>query len=254
MQEVIRELARKHGLVNADVVAVVERVFSEMLTTFYGYEVTAILDASGNFSATAYRQLPDGTYLPVEVEPAILRRLHNGRTPAALDRAMIRLKTTLESHHYKRFKHKLFWGEIIGQAPDNGALRVEIEMDDTRLIATCPLNLLGPHERYALTAGQRRAFVVRQITPEMLNGTPRLHIVLDRVSRVLTEQVLRHFAAYPKGIVCHQRYVGKKSWVTSPLPLPREAIIAARNELGEHIQVNLKKINARGVSHVTKRT
>ena len=73
---------------------------------------------------------------------------------------------------------------------------------------------------------------------------PRTKVVLDRVSKTLTENLLRHYLGLAAGqyqFRCLKRYVGHKSLVLSTKRLPREAIKAVDRELQERIEVRIVK-------------
>lgn len=76
----------------------------------------------------------------------------------------------------------------------------------------------------------------------MAGGTPRTEVVLDRVSKTLTENLLRHYLGSPASryqLRCLKRYVGHKSIVLSTRRLPREAIKAVDRELQERVEVRI---------------
>ena len=236
--DVIRNLAVKHGLTKAEVIAVVERVLAEMLAVFYGHDVIVDLDPAAGIIATAYRKAMDGTIEQIIVQPAILQRFGRGRVPRALEHELARLRVIKDVQHVKRHKNRLCWGEIIGREPD-GTLLVEAEIDENPIIAECPPDLIGGHERESLQPGQRRAFHLRRVESVMLNGTPRLRLVLDRISRNLPAELLREYVP-ANNIRCQVRYVGGKSFITSRSQLPKQARTAVARELGEHILINQK--------------
>jgi putative transposon-encoded protein len=92
--------------------------------------------------------------------------------------------------------------------------------------------------------GQKRAFHLRLVEPVLLNGIPRLKIVLDRVSKTLVETLIRNNLG-PEGerckIRCLKRYVGHKSLVLSTKRLPKAVIMAVDRELKERIEVKIVK-------------
>ncbi|WP_267926070.1 hypothetical protein [Desulfolithobacter dissulfuricans] len=145
-----------------------------------------------------------------------------------------------EVARYKKCEKEMRWGEIIGRNTD-GSLRVEIEIEDGNpIIATCPGNRIGLHERDRLRVGQRRAFNIRRVEPVLLNKTPRIKVVVDRVSKNLVKNLLEdQLVGVDVKIRCEKRYVGRKSFVVSNRFLPRKAILAAKQEFGEHIQVSV---------------
>ena len=104
----------------------------------------------------------------------------------------------------------------------------------------------GQDRRHAgrFRPGQRRAFHLRRAEPVLVKGTPRAKVVLDRVSKTLTENLLRHHlgdAAQRFHFRCLTRYVGHKSIVLTTRRLPREVIVAVDRELQERIEVRIVK-------------
>ena len=77
-----------------------------------------------------------------------------------------------------------------------------------------------------------------------VNGTPRTKVILDRVSKTLTENLLRHHLGDSVELFqlrCLKRYVGHKSIVLTTRRLPKEVIIAVDRELRERIEVKIVK-------------
>lgn len=76
----------------------------------------------------------------------------------------------------------------------------------------------------------------------LVNGTPRTRIVLDRVSKTLTENLFRHHLSDTADrfhLRCLER--GHKSIVLTTRRLPREVIVAVDRELRERIEVKIVK-------------
>ncbi len=77
-----------------------------------------------------------------------------------------------------------------------------------------------------------------------MSGTPRLKVIVDRVSKTLVENLLRNQMGHGAEKVqfrCVKRYVGHKSIVLTTKPLPKTAIIAVDRELKERVQVKIVK-------------
>ncbi|MFH7321462.1 hypothetical protein ACHHRT_12750 [Desulfurivibrio sp. D14AmB] len=247
LQETIRQLAIKYNLTKAEVTAVIERLFARALCRWYGHDVVVILDEEG-LSVNAYKRV-NGIINQQPIEPLLLRRFLAGKAPRLLHRALEKYQTVKEAAAYKRHEHQFRWGEVIGYEPDGG-LRVEVEvLPGEKIIAICPGNRLGVHERHLIKPGQRRAWHLRRVEPVLLHGTPRLKVTVDRVSKTLTAGLLREKAPGIEGVRCVKRYVGRKSFVEAPARLPKAAILAVKQELNEHIQVTItpsRPAHARG--------
>jgi len=151
-----------------------------------------------------------------------------------------------QTAHYKPFERELLWGEITAiDAERNFYVETEV-VPGERVTAICPLNRIGLHERHTrnFSLGRRRAFHLRRVEPVFLNGTPRLKVIVDRVSKTLVENLLRsHLGSEAERIRfrCVKRYVGHKSIVLTTKPLPKKAIIAVDRELKERVQVTIVK-------------
>ena len=243
MQSIILSLASRYALSSAEVIQEIESAFACQLSRWYQQEVMVFLREGIHLEVVAYGRR-DG--IPVQ------RTLD---LPAVLSRNQF--KTILENHLataavikqvrlLKGFERRLLWGEVIrNRAGDHLLVETEI-LPDEPIIAICPLNRIGLHERYAgrFQPGQRRAFHLRRIEPVLVNGTPRTKVVLDRVSKTLTENLLRHHlgeATHRFHFRCLKRYVGHKSIILTTKRLPREVIVAVDRELQERIEVRIVK-------------
>jgi hypothetical protein len=151
-----------------------------------------------------------------------------------------------QTARYKPFEKELLWGEITAcDAEQNLYVETEVIAGE-RVTAICPVNRIGMHERHSgnFAIGRRRAFHLRRVEPVLLNGTPRLKVVVDRVSKTLVETLLRSQLgpdAERIKIHCSKRYVGQKSIVYSTRRLPKSAILAVDRELKERVQVKIVK-------------
>ncbi len=239
MQEIIASFALKHRLTMTEVMTEIERIFSSMLSQWYGLEVMVFFRDDLQLEAIAYnkvggvvkQQLIDFTRM--RGFNTLKKRLEDGLAKAAL------LKQT---NRYKYYEKELRWGEITARDSENN-FYVETEIiPGEKILAMCPLNRIGLHERntQSFSIGMKRAFHLRRIEPTMLNGTPRLKIVVDRVSKTLVETLLEdHLGSIAKKLTirCTKRYVGHKSFVLTSKRLPKSAIIAVTHELGEKMEV-----------------
>ncbi|MDD2467200.1 MAG: hypothetical protein PHI97_24705 [Desulfobulbus sp.] len=243
MQSIILSLASRHALSTAEVIQEIESAFAQFLSQWCQQEVMVFLREEMRLEIIAYSKLNG---LPVQ------RILH---LPAVLSRRQF--KDILENHLataavikqtrlLKSFERRLLWGEVVrNRTGDHLLVETEI-ISDEPIIAICPLNRIGLHERHAgrFQPGQRRAFHLRRIEPVLVNGTPRTKVVLDRVSKTLAENLLRHHlgdVADRFHFHCLKRYVGHKSIVLTTRRLPREVIIAVDRELQERIEVRVVK-------------
>jgi len=243
MQSIIASLAARHGLSKAEILQEIESAFSIILSRWYHLEVIVYFREDLRLVGVAYNTV-GGVILQLVLDlPVILSRktLRNYLEDHLAMVAVFKLV-----RRYKPFERMLVWGEIIGCDPEHN-LYVETEIiSDERIIAVCPLNRIGLHKRHGghFGMGQLRAFHLRRVEPVSLNGTPRLKVVLDRVSKTLVETLLRdhlEFDAEQIKLRCIKRYVGHKSIVLATKQLPKKAIIAVDRELKERVQVQIVK-------------
>ncbi len=138
------------------------------------------------------------------------------------------------------------WGEVTAiDSEKNYHIKMELIPEET-VTAVCPLNRVGLHERSSgdFSNGGKRAFHVRRVDPVFLHGTPRLKVVVDRVSKTLVEPLLKEQLGYSgekMKIRCAKRYVGQKSFVIISRRIPKSAIVAVTQELNEHMQVRVDR-------------
>jgi hypothetical protein len=162
-----------------------------------------------------------------------------------LDFALAKAATIKQTKKYKFYEKELRWAEVLACRP-GGDLLVEAEIiPGERIIAVCPLNRVGIHERtlQSFTVGERRAFHIRRIEPILVAGTPKMKIIVDRVSKTLVENLLREQLGPESeeiNIYCMKRYVGHKSFVLTSRRLPKSAIVAVSEELHEPVQVRFE--------------
>lgn len=243
MQSIIFTLANRYALSTAEVIQEVESAFALFLSHLYRQEAMVFLREGMRLEVVAYSKRNGLPVQKIIDLPALLSRrqfktiLENHLATAAVIK-QVRL--------LKGFERRLLWGEVIRNRTGDHLL-VEIEIiPNEPIIAVCPLNRIGLHERSAgrFQPGQRRAFHLRRIEPVLVNSTPRTKVVMDRVSKALTENLLRHHlgdAANRFHFRCLKRYVGHKSIVLTLQKLPREVIIAVDRELQERIEVSIVK-------------
>jgi len=243
MQEIITSFADKYCLTRAEVVAEIEAVFSAMLSQWYQLEVMTFFREDFHLEAVAYND-SGGVIMQQSVDLSEMK----GRNTIIrqLEMKLAKVAVLKQTAHYKPFERELLWGEIAAIDAEHN-LFVETEVvPGERVTAMCPLNRIGLHERHtrSFSIGRRRAFHLRRVDPVLLNGTPRLKVIVDRVSKTLVENLLRshlEFVAERVQFRCVKRYVGHKSIVLTTKPLPLKAIIAVDRELKERVQVKIVK-------------
>ena len=243
MQSAILSLAIRYALSRTEVIQEIESAFALLLSKWYRQEVMVFLREDMLLEVVAYSKRNGLLAQRVLELPAVLSR---SQFKTYLEEHLATAAVIKQVRLLKRFERRLVWGEVVRNRTGDDLL-VETEITpDTPIIAICPLNRIGLHERHAgrFQPGQRRAFHLRRVEPVLVNGTPRTKVILDRVSKTLTENLLRHHlcdAAHRFHFRCLKRYVGHKSIVLTLQKLPREVIIAVDRELQERIEVRIVK-------------
>ncbi len=241
MQEIISLFTRKYGLTRSEVIVEIEKVFSGILSRRYGCEVMAVLQHDLQLVVVAYNGV-GGTVQQRVIELNNIRGWNTIRRH--LEKSLLKASVLKETRQYKYYEQELRWGEIIAiDAERNYHVELEVIPGET-VTAVCPLNRVGLHERSSgnFSIGEKRAFHVRRVDPVFLNGTPRLKVVVDRVSKTLVEELLKEQLGYDAenmAIMCTRRFVGQKSFVVTSRRIPKPAIIAVTRELNEHMQVRV---------------
>jgi hypothetical protein len=244
-EDVLTAFVDQYGLSRAAVLEVIVNTLSQILSRWHQMEVM-VLYSEGRLQAVGYSPYFGG-HRDWDID---LRTMRGWNTiKRMLDQAMSRAVCVKDARAFKSREHELRWGEIL-KHQDEGLL-VEVMMDDGQaLLAECPYARIGKHERHseAFKRGAIRAFHLRRIDPILLNGTPRLRIILDRESKRLPQCLLRErLIAHSVRIlglhlVCEQRIVGMKTVIRVNRPIPRDPIIETACELsGERIQVKVDR-------------
>ena len=243
MQEIISLFTRKYGLTRSEVIVEIEKVFSGILSRRYGCEVMAVLQHDLQLVVVAYNGA-GGTVQQRVIELNNIRGWNTIRRH--LEKTLLKASVLKQTRQYKYYEQELRWGEIIAiDAERNYHVELEVIPGET-VTAVCPLNRVGLHERSSgnFSIGEKRAFHVRRVDPVFLNGTPRLKVVVDRVSKTLVEELLKEQLGYDAenmAIMCTRRFVGQKSFVVTSRRIPKPAIIAVTRELNEHMQVRIDR-------------
>ena len=243
MQSIILSLANRYALSTSEIIQEIESAFTLFFSQLYRQEIMVFLREGIQLEVVAYDK-KNG--IPVQRTldlPAVLSR---NQFMTILENHLATAAVIKQVRQLKGLERRLLWGDVIrNRAGDHLLVETEI-LPDEPIIAICTLNRIGLHERHDVRVqrGQRRAFHWRRIEPVLVNGTPRTKVILDRVSKTLTENLLRYHlgdAAHRFQFRCLTRYVGHKSIVLTTRRLPREVIIAVDRELQERIEVRIVK-------------
>ena len=241
MHAIIAALVARHGLSRAEVLEEIEAAFSEALSRWYRLEVLVYVREDLRLEAVAYNRVSGVTMQKLVDLPALM---HGASVTKALEQHLAMAAVRKLVRRYKICEKNLLWGEVMKPRPGQDMHVATEILPGEWITAVCPVNRIGLHERDSdrFRPGRRCAFHLRRVEPVMVNGTPRTKVILDRVSKTLTETLLRYHlgeAAHRYPFRCLKRYVGHKSIVLSTRKLPREAIIAVDRELRERVQVRI---------------
>ncbi len=243
MQDILASFSNKYALTRAETISEIETFFSSTLSRKYQQEVMVFFHENLQLEAVAYER----TGGIIMQKPLDLSVIQGDQTlKKQLEMRLAKASVLKQTARYKSFERELIWGEISAcDAFKNLYIDTEI-IPGERLTALCPINRIGIHERRSnnFSLGKKRAFHLRQVEPVMLNGTPRLKVIVDRVSKTLVESLLKSRLEDGGGrttLQCVKRYVGHKSIVLATRPLPKAAIIAVDRELKERVLVEIVK-------------
>ncbi|WP_319549496.1 hypothetical protein [Desulfogranum marinum] len=239
MLEIISLFTAQYGLTKSEVMREIENVFSVMLSQWHGCEVMVFFNDDLQLEAVAYHKTR-GVVMQAEIDFTRMRGLNTLKK--RLEKSISKVALLKQTTHYKYYEKELRWGEVTGRdAEHNLYVETEVIPGET-ILATCPLNRIGVHERTSpcFSVGAKRAFHLRRVEPILLKGTPRLNVVVDRVSKTLVEALLKEQLGHPADTIsirCIKRYVGRKSFVLASKRIPKSAILAVTGELGEKLEV-----------------
>ena len=241
MHNIITSLAGKHGLTSAEVMTEVEAVFAAQLSQWYRLPVMAFFRGDLRLEAVAYNNT-GGVFMQRLVDLSEIKG--RGTLKKQLEVSLAKAAVLKQTARYKFYEKELLWGEITACDPEQNLYVVIEVMPGEWVTAICPVNRIGIHERHSggFVIGSKRAFHLRRVEPVLVHGTPRLNVVVDRVSKTLVETLLRSQLgpdAEKIKIRCLKRYVGHKSLVLATKTLPKAAIIAVDRELRERVQVQI---------------
>ena len=244
MIDILDDLGERHGLSNEEVVAALESVLSESFSKRYQREIMVVIDRHLHVEALTY-EMDMGFLRQRRLD---LNRFKYDKTiKKRLGAYLEKIALVKQSSRYKHVEKTLIWGEIVSKSLDQ-SLHVETKIfQEAPIIAFCPLNRIGVHERHGahLTPGTTRAFHLRRVEPVLFGDTPRLKITLDRVSKTLVENLLKSCLqdhGFKAGVRCLKRYVGHKSIVLADRHLPKEAVLFVDRELRERVEIVLTSV------------
>ncbi len=238
IKDIISNFSKKYYLTNSEVISEIENVFSRILSKWHQTEVIVIVQ-DATLEAVSYHKV-DGVLSQQSIDIAKMRGWNHLKKQ--LEVSLARYSLMKQIREYKGYEHEIREGEVV-KLGDDLVFLVEIELvPGEMVIASCPAHLIGTHERSQFRIGTKKIFHIRKVNPVMLGDTPRLSVVVDRVSKNLaTGLIKKHIEGYCDSIKvrCIKRFVGKKSFIEVSARIPKEAILAVKKELGEHLDVKI---------------
>ncbi|MFA7464348.1 MAG: hypothetical protein WCY54_04775 [Syntrophales bacterium] len=162
-------------------------------------------------------------------------------------RALIREYSVLD--HFGsllRLHHRVFNGQI-SKPPARGAPLI-VDLTYTcagnsvqTVTAVCPLRFQPPRERGSYALGQVHKFYVSKVRLAKKRRELGISIELSRTSRKFPETLMkdlcREVLDSRRVIRCVRRVLGYRTEVVVSDPLPKEVLLAVRQEIGEYLQV-----------------
>lgn len=244
MQATILALADRHSLSPQEIIEEFELTFTKFFARRHRREVMCFPLGGIKIETVTFSNRNGVPVQRILQLPAMFSR---SDFRAYLEEHLATTSVIKQVRLFKTFEKRLLWGETIRNRSGNGDLHIETEIiSGEPIIAVCPLKRIGVHERQAnhFGLGQRRAFHLRRVDPVSINGLPRTKVLLDRVSKTLTENLLLHHlgdAASRYRFCCLKRYVGHKSIILATRKIPRNAVIAVDRELKERMEIRIVK-------------
>lgn len=109
MQQIIKLFADQYGLTNSEVMAEIEKVFSDILSGWYGFEVMVIFRQDLLLEAVAYNK-SGGV---VEQRIINLEKIRGENSlKRHLAKSLLKAAVLKQTRQYKYYEKKLRWGEI----------------------------------------------------------------------------------------------------------------------------------------------
>ncbi len=242
--KIIDQFVDKYGFPRKRVIIEIERVFSAMLSRWYGMHV-AVLHKENGFRAYVNSKTT-GDSLPREIDLYAEKPKGWETFRRAIERNMLEA-ACIDQYYRHKGARMMAWGTIINIIPGSKLIVQMALAEGFGIFAECLLNRISAHERRtsAFAIGETRAFWVKAIHPVTLNDTPRLSVILNRTAKNLPAMLLKEQLEKQKitdiAVRCSRRFPGHKSFITANKFVPKNAILQVENELHEYVQVNFDK-------------
>ena len=229
----LRAVAEKYEIPLDEAKATIERSISSTLSGIFRLDVECLLTGDG---CEIYVFRENGVErLPVErLKKNILRAIKYGIVSA--------LHTETVTRGYERLRYLaggITGGHIAAVFED----RIFVELDggaDRLVVGVCEKERQTPKERGRYRPGGYYSFYISSVTPSSNGRVPVLKVSLSRISRSLTEGLLRKELAerlLDIKVICVKRAAGIFSLVEVKGRIPRECIKSVSDELKERVIV-----------------
>jgi len=242
-QESLAEMIHLHHLPRIQVLDIVEKTMSEVLSSRYrGENVRVHIDEDSLLlDIQAYSSIDGGMFRDISSKTLSGVKNLNRHIETALLRASVLQQVRAVRKHVTEIRPG-----VITQITSDGTLFVELQAvpNEELIIAECALENQPVSERGHYKCGDERYFHLRNCTPVVVGTTPRCKLVIDRLSKRLTTDLLRMFlrsTGEEYRVTCAARRPGSYSEVWSTKKIPLEIIREVQAELAEQILVFVGK-------------
>ncbi len=229
----LRAISEKYELPCDEAKEAIERSISGTLSDIFRSDVECLLTGKG---CEIYVFRENGVWrFPMEkLKKNILRAIKYGIVSA--------LHTETVTRGYERLRYLaggITGGHIAAVFED----RIFVELDggaDRLVVGVCEKERQTPKERGRYRPGGYYSFYISSVTPSSNGRVPVLNVSLSRISRSLTEGLLRKELAerlLDIKVICVKRAAGIFSLVEVKGRIPRECIKSVSDELKERVIV-----------------
>jgi hypothetical protein len=243
-QQYLAELARGYATSGFAVLDTVERVMGEILGTRYRREEIRVRIDSVTLEVviTAYSQTQGGHQRTIALSSLTgVRNLQKHIGQALENQHTMVMARQLEAY----CKGGVYQG-VVRRVAASGGLWAELALNE----GVRPLGWCGPDHQLRqevghVRVGQRLSFYLKRVETLLLDGTVRLHLVLDRRCKALLQKLFLHQMKPYKPqikVTCRNRRAGTLSELWSNEFIPKTVRDEISRELGgEKIQIYVGK-------------
>jgi hypothetical protein len=236
----IKHIRENYTLETHEIVYIIEKVFSEILSTRFKTKVLVFVTNDNQIIADKIIN-KNGISEQVSIDIDILKGIKgiNKQILFAIQKAEVLNKI----NSFKKYIGQLKRGTI--KQIKDGNIYVDLDLGDINQIAICPNGLYGKHESFK--NGQTKAFNIKNIMMSIENNIPVFQILLDRITRKLPENLINEQLSKVEKerakIRCTKRITGGKSIIYSNKRIKKEIIKAVDRELKERVIIRFHNKN-----------